>query len=438
MKSWEVYQKRLQRAEKGRRLFQKLPLLVAVAACLIMTLTFIFYSGPRIHAKLMEADHEVLNVGGIGDSAPVGFSKDDLPSLLKDLKLSPSPGTGGYALTKDGLKFIVSTSIEASLQDYIVRLLKRSLTHQAAVVVLRPDNGQVLAMVSYGKPGRINRDNLCLRADMPAASLFKIVSAAAAIEARNFTPDKAFFYRGGKYTLYKSQLKQNRGRYTNETSFREAFSGSNNPVFGKIGIYDLGRELMREYAGRFLFNREIPFDLPLGISTIEVPEDNFGLAEIASGFNKKTLLSPLHAALITSAVANNGTIMEPWLVREIKDERGRVFYRAKPSGLSKPIKEGTADKLKILLRDTVIYGTGRKAFRPLKRKKQFNDIDLGAKTGTINDSLDQYKYDWLTAYALPGNGGEGIAIAVLAIHGKKLGIRAKDLARYIINYRFTS
>ncbi|MBW1863861.1 MAG: hypothetical protein JRJ02_16090, partial [Deltaproteobacteria bacterium] len=267
------------------------------------------------------------------------------------------------------------------------------------------------------------KENLCLKADFPAASLFKVVSAAAAIEGRDFTPERRVVFRGKKHTLYRSQLKKEKGRYTIKTTFRKAFSGSINPVFGKIGIYDLGRELMAEYAERFFFNRVIPFDLPLAISHIYVPEDDFGLAEIASGFNKKTLISPVHAVLIASAVANNGTIMEPWLV----------------SRLASPIKKDTAKKLRVLMRETVVSGTCRKAFRPLRRKKAFKDIELGAKTGTINDQLDQHKYDWLMAYALPGAGGDGgICVAILAIHGEKLGIRAKDIARYIINYHFTS
>ena len=74
----------------------------------------------------------------------------------------------------------------------------------------------------------------------------------------------------------------------------------------------------------------------------------------------------------------------------------------------------------------------------MRRKKVFKNIKMGAKTGTINDALDQYRYDWLTAYALPNNGDGGICIAVLAIHGKILGIRAKELARYIINHHYTS
>ncbi|MDY7038906.1 MAG: penicillin-binding transpeptidase domain-containing protein, partial [Thermodesulfobacteriota bacterium] len=136
--------------------------------------------------------------------------------------------------------------------------------------------------------------------------------------------------------------------------------------------------------------------------------------------------------------ANNGVMMEPALVKRIMDESGEVFYSATLKSLVRPIKEATSKKMKILMGDTVINGTCRKAFRPLLRNKLFKEINLGAKTGTINDELDQYKYDWLTAYALPNNGESGICITVLAVHGKKLGIRSKDLARYIIKYRFTS
>jgi len=65
-------------------------------------------------------------------------------------------------------------------------------------------------------------------------------------------------------------------------------------------------------------------------------------------------------------------------------------------------------------------------------------VELGAKTGTINDKTDQFKYDWLTAYVLPPNGAKGICIAVLGVHGKKLGIRANKLGRNIINHYFSS
>ena len=415
----------------------RIPLLVLYAGGSFLILTIILYTGTWIFAYLEQAGHEPHKKEKQENIQPVKFTKDDLPDLLRDL----NPGLlhdKNYSLIKEGLKLTVEASLDTALQDYITDLLRRSLTHQAAVVVIRPDSGQILAMASYENDGEGGKENLCLKADFPAASLFKIISAAAAIEARGFTPERTLEFQGRKYTLYKKQLRQEKGGSTTKISFLKAFSKSINPVFGKIGIYDLGRKLMTEYANKFLFNQPIPFDLPLDISNIDVPDDDFGLAEISSGFNKRTLISPLHAVLITAAVANNGTMMEPWLVKSVKDQSDKTFYRVTPVKLANPIKENTAKKLRILMDDTVLNGTCRKAFRTLQRKKTFKDIELGAKTGTINDKLDQYKYDWLTAYALPGDNNGGICITILAIHGKKLGFRARDIARDIINYYFTS
>ena len=90
------------------------------------------------------------------------------------------------------------------------------------------------------------------------------------------------------------------------------------------------------------------------------------------------------------------------------------------------------------MKDTVFNGTCKKAFLPLSQKKSFQDIELGAKTGTINDPQDQYKYDWITAYALPKDSGEAVCVTVLAIHGKKLGIRASEMAKHIIQHQYAS
>ena len=90
------------------------------------------------------------------------------------------------------------------------------------------------------------------------------------------------------------------------------------------------------------------------------------------------------------------------------------------------------------MEDTVISGTGRTAFRGLRRRKSFKNIVMGAKTGTINDELNVYKYDWMTAFAIPESGKAGISLAVLAVHGEKLGIRAKDIARLVIVRHFSS
>ncbi|MGD9039785.1 MAG: penicillin-binding transpeptidase domain-containing protein [Desulfobacteraceae bacterium] len=431
--SWRHYQNGLKKKARRRSAVNRVMLLFVY-----MVLMGATYTASWILAQGDRGEEGPLTTAKWQDIQPEKFGKQDLPSLLDGLNLKEIPATHHYSLDPGGMRLAAEVPIDTRLQQYILNLLRRSLTHQAAVVVLKPQTGQILAMADYKKVPKGEGGNLCLKADFPAASLFKIISAAAAIEARGFTPSKTVVFRGMKHTLYNSQLRQKEGRYSRKTSFRRAFAGSINPVFGKIGIYDLGRKYIEEYADRFLFNHEIPFDLPVGVSHISIPADNFGLAEIASGFNKRTRISPVHASLITAGISNRGIIIEPWLVRRIRDESGAVLYRARFSRLARPIEEGTAEKLKVLMKETVLYGTCRKAFLPLRRKKRFKDIELGAKTGTINDPNDRYKYDWVTAYALPKDQTRGICVTILAVHGKKLGIRAADMAMHIIRHHFRS
>jgi len=434
--NWKDYQRSLERKRRKKYFLRRIALLGLFGGTVFLIMVFVFYAGSWIAGYLGEAGHRFTEPAKKTNSSPRMISRRTLPGLLKNLDLDSSEPPYHFVVGRDGTRFRVESSLDPDLQDYITGLLARSKTLKAAVVVLRPEDGRILAMANYDNGG--DGENLCLKADFPAASLFKIVSAAAALESAGFSPDRPVYFNGRKYTLYKNQLKQRKGRYTTKTSFKKAFASSINSVFGKIGIYHLGQEVMIDYADKFFFNRAIPFDLPVAKSTIQVPEEDFGLAEIASGFNKKTLISPLHAAILVSAVANKGTMMRPWLVKSVSNEKGDVLYQSKPGVLGSPISQQTASDLRVLMKETVTRGTGRKSFRKMLRKKSFRDVKFGAKTGSINDETGRFKYDWLVAYAIPPNGDKAICIAVLGIHGERLGIRAGVLGRYIISHYLTS
>ncbi len=433
--TWREYQKKLHRSARRRSALGKLPVYGFYGGGAFVLLVLFFFLGSWIIRGLEHIVPEPQKAVATNRREPSQLKKKELQRMLVNRHVPPAPGK--HTFPWRGRDLTVETALDGPLQEYIVRLLSRSKTHMAAVVVLRPHNGQVLAVADYRSTGEEKGKNLNLEANFPAASLFKIVSAAAAIEGRGFTPEKLLFYWGRKHTLYRKQLQQKKTRYTQTVTFKSAFAKSINPVFGKIGIYDLGKKLMEEYADRFFFNHTIPFELPVDPSLIHVPEDPFGLAEISSGFNKDTLISPFHAALITAGVANGGVIMEPWFVKRVTDA-GETIYQAKPAPLGSPIAKDTAGKLKILMEDTVLHGTGRRTFRTLRRKKAFKGMSLGAKTGTINDRMDQYKYDWITIFAIPDSVEKGICLAVLAIHGEKLGIRAKDIGRLVLLRHYRS
>jgi cell division protein FtsI/penicillin-binding protein 2 len=430
---WRAYQDKLKREALLARYKKKLFLAGwLVCGVVLMTLAGIWLSS-RIQPTVTAAPTV--------EQQPQPPEPEDLSHQKVATILSPDNGNGikldeEVVLEDGGVRYTVKTTINPKLQSYIDRMLNRSKTLQAAVVVINPHDGRVLAMSSHDKNG--NGANLCLKAEYPAASLFKIVSAAAALEAAGYTPEKKLYFNGSRHTLYKNQLKERRGRYTNETKLRKAFAASNNSVFGKLGIHVLGQQVMADYANKFYFNRPIPFDIPVEMSATEVPEDEYGLAEIASGFNKVTRLSPLHAALLSCTVVNNGEMVVPRVIDTVRDESQAVVYRSHFRTLGVSISTKTANGLKMMMEDTVTYGTGRKTFRKLRRRKMFKNFDLGAKTGTINDVTDQFKFDWVTAFALAPGGTDGICVGVLAVHGEKLGTRATEMARAIIDYNFRS
>jgi cell division protein FtsI/penicillin-binding protein 2 len=442
--NWRDFQKDLRRAQTRNALRERLPFFGVWIGFLVVVFSILGYTGSWIFAHLSLNPHPPERKVQEAEKRPVRISRGELPQVLADLDIGSRPAARNYTLQRNGSMISVETTLLPPLQGYLQDLLRKSLTVRASAVVLRPSTGEVLAFSDYrnGKDGE-NRDgengNLWLRADHPAASLFKIVSAAAAIDARGMTPDTSLVFRGGKYTLYRSQLKPEKKPSGMRISLTKAFSSSVNPVFGRIGIYHLGYSLVTEYADRFFFNRPIPFDLPLEVSLMEVPADDFALAEVASGFNKRTFISPLHAAMLAGAVANGGTMMGPIVIRKIEDGEGNLAYGSSPVELANPVTEDTARKMKILMEETVATGTCRSAFRKHLRKSEFRDLELGAKTGSINDPSDQYRVDWVSAYAIPDSGEEdAICLSVLAVHGERLGIRSKDIARRLVENYFGS
>lgn len=433
---WRTYQKQLKREARRKYVLKNLPAWalyaggISLGLVLMLSLTA-WIAGHFSQAGFAPSDLETrTNI--VFDETPT----PDPKKLLEELRFATVPVKAHFMLERGEARLFIDSSLDSELQSYILRLLRRSKTLQAAVVVLQPEDGRVVAMANYQEEGDV--ENLCIKAGFPAASIFKIVSAAAALESAGFSPEKPVFFQGRRYTLYKQQLKQIVNKYTNETSFEKAFALSINPVFGKLGIYELGQELMAEYADRFLFNQDIPFDFPVAKSIIEIPNEGFGLAEIASGFNKKTVISPLHAAMLASVVANNGIMMAPWLIERISNETGEFLYERRPTRLTSPVTPETAEALKVLMRATIVHGTCRKTFRSLRGKKALKHVEFGAKTGTINDITGQVKFDWFAGYALPQNGLKAISVAVLGVHGEKLGLRSSQLGRYIIQHYLKS
>lgn len=180
-------------------------------------------------------------------------------------------------------------SLRDDLKDKTIDVLKAYKPDFAAVVLMEPETGRILALSQFVKNGENDFKPFFSHA-LPAASIFKIVTATAAIDKYKLGPDSTVNFLGGHYTLYKRNVvgPQN-SRWSRKVTLREAFAKSYNTAFGRLAIENMEAQDLLEYAQRFGFNRKIPSEVSVPMSTTDIPSDatDFRLAEIASGFNRQ-------------------------------------------------------------------------------------------------------------------------------------------------------
>jgi cell division protein FtsI/penicillin-binding protein 2 len=333
-----------------------------------------------------------------------------------------------------GQPYRVETSLDLSLQQYLQKSLDTLNSRYIGIVALDPDTGRVLSMIGYNKKDSSN--NPCLDNRYPAASIFKIITAAAAIETLGLGADSELTYSGNKHTLYKSQLKDRKGRGTRKITLKDSFAQSVNPVFGKIGARQLGKPLLEKYADAFGFNRSIDFELPLTPSQVSVSDEPFQCAEIASGFNRGTTLSPVHGALIAGIVLNQGRLIEPTIVEKVTDRNGGTIYRGHSEALNQAVTPAASDVIYEIMRATIRSGTSRKAFRGYQKDRILSKLIMGGKTGSINNEAQDARFDWFVGFAEEREGSKRLAISVVVAHEKYIGIRASQYARMAFRHYF--
>lgn len=334
----------------------------------------------------------------------------------------------------DGKPYQVSTCLDLGLQQYLIDHMDRVNSRYIGIVAMEPDTGRLLAMAGFNKLDP--EQDPCLTADYPAASLFKIVTAAAAVEEKGYTAGSRFKFNGYKHTLYKRQLTDTTNRYTNSVSLRDSFAQSINPVFGKIGALYLDRQALEAFGEAFAFNRQVDFELPWPTSRLSIEDETYHRAEIACGFNRQTTISPLHGAVIVSALVNGGIPVEPTLVNRIVDDAGTAIYRTEPRFLPAVISPATAAVLNQLMTATVTSGTARKIFRGHSRNKVLSRLELGGKTGSIYNRSHDARYDWFVGFATEKKGAAKLVVSVMVAHEEYIGTRAGQYARMVIERYF--
>ncbi|MER5255553.1 MULTISPECIES: penicillin-binding transpeptidase domain-containing protein [unclassified Streptomyces] len=321
----------------------------------------------------------------------------------------------------------VRTTIKAAAQQAAYAGLGGK---KGAVAAIEPSTGKILALVSTpsydperlsGTSAAVARSwaslngssdkpmlNRAIRQTYPPGSTFKVVTAAAALDAGTVTDLDAATKSPNPYTLpgTSTQLTNEVEGCTN-APLRYAFEWSCNTVFAKLGA-DTGLSDMLGTARNFGFNDSgLKIPASVAASNFDTSMDDAQLALSAIG-QYDTRATPLQMAMVSAAVANGGQVESPYLVDETTTDDGDVVANTGPQTLHQAMNPATAMQLRELMTDVVEEGTGGNAAIP--------GVTVGGKTGTAQHGIDNSgtPYAWFISWAQKsGDAQPSVAVAVV-------------------------
>ncbi|MBM4352431.1 MAG: penicillin-binding protein [Deltaproteobacteria bacterium] len=325
----------------------------------------------------------------------------------------------------------ISFTLRPDLQKEAEKVFEQYRPHEAAFVALDPRTGEVLALAGYAD-GKL-APHRALQAEGPAASVYKVITGAALVEGKGVSSAKEVCYHGGGSGIAKSHLVHDPDRDHTCHSLAEAMGRSANVVFARLAFNLLTRGEMKAFAERFGFNQVLPFEWPVEVSRVDVPDNRLEFARMAAGFYHSTL-SPFHGALLAAAVANGGRMMRPGIVSEVTERDGTVSWQRQPELFLEPISAQTAGILCEMMQKTVTDGTARKYFS--RRTPGLKGVTVAGKTGSLSETHEgvRYHYSWFVGFA-PADDPK-IAFASLVVNDPNWKVKGPVVARRVLDRFF--
>ena len=301
-----------------------------------------------------------------------------------------------------------------------------------AVVALDPSTGAILALASTPTfdPNQLSsHDPAAIRAYHDSltddqltnqaisqryspGSIFKVVVSAAALATGDYTPDTpipapdVLTLPGTSTTMENFDGESCNGGA--DQPLIDALTISCNTAFAQLGI-DLGEESVRDMAEAFGINDE-GFEMPLQVAPSKLGDiENDAQLGTSSIGQQDVQLTPMQGAMIASAIANDGTLMKPYLVSEVQAPDLTVIDKTDPEELGQPVSPEVANELTDMMVSVVENGTGRRA--------QIDGVQVAGKTGTAENSADDHS--WFIGFA-PADDPK-IAVAVFVRNGGRTG-----------------
>jgi peptidoglycan glycosyltransferase len=337
----------------------------------------------------------------------------------------------------------VGDDVYTTLDPKATRVALGQLGGQAgSVVALNPQTGAVKVMVALpgyddnnpppkGPGSSLNRST---QGRYPPGSTFKVVTATAAIDSGQYTPNSTV---NGKSPITVSgvPLSNDNNQTFGTIDLTTALTFSVNTVWAQVAEH-VGRGTMTNYMKRFGFYSIPALDYPSGEMTSSRPFSNRGRAFPPGSPNEDIgrigigqgglLVTPIQMAMVAAAVANHGTLMKPRLTNKIVDQDGRTVETIQPSVYNQVMKPSTAQALTQMMKKVVDEGTGTAA--------QLGGISVAGKTGTaqIGAQGSGLTQPWFIGFAPVDNPKVAIAVTIERSQGGFGGTVAAPIARTVI------
>lgn len=310
----------------------------------------------------------------------------------------------------------VVTTLNAKLQQVAYDALGK---YQGAVVVLEPSTGKILAMVSKPdyNPNTVVNDWAKLGSDETSPLLNRATRGLYAPGSTfKMLTVLEYMRENPNYESYE-YICEGEGRFNNVTlhcvkshgklNLLSSFAHSCNTSFGNLGI-TLNMDSFQKLSREFLFNQTLPTSLTTSQSSFVLngESDPNDYAQTVIGLGK-TQITPIHNAMIVSAIANGGVLMKPYLIDRIEAIDGNVVTRYNPSSYGSLLSANEAEILTSYMQEVVENGTGSK----LKNMS----VTVAGKTGTAKYEMDKPEHAWFVGFAPVDNPEIAISVIVESV-----------------------
>ncbi len=310
----------------------------------------------------------------------------------------------------------VITTLNYELQETAYDALS---FYEGAIVVMQPSTGKILAMVSKPdyNPNNVERDwedlidesntstvllNRVTQGLYPPGSTFKIVTALAYL--KEFGEDYSYTCNS-KQEAEEAVIHCINHKSHGLVDLEESFAESCNASFANIGL-EIDNSDFQKLCEKLLFNKELPTKFAYSKSKFQLtnhsPEADVVQAAIGQG---TTVVTPFHMALLVSAIANDGMLMNPYVIDRIENHYGETVTQYTAQKYGQLMSESEAKTLQSYMEAVVDYGTGKKL--------KSDSYEAAGKTGSAEfSSKAENCHSWFVGYAYNETQGD-IAVAIL-------------------------